>query len=134
VASYDWLVLATGSRPFVPPMRGADVPGVFVYRTIEDIHAIRARAHGAKSAAVIGGGLLGLEAAQALLNLGLAATVVERGPGLMARQLSPASAELLRRKVEELGVRVLLKRETLEARPHESGGLSIAFRDYEPLD
>ena len=134
IATYDWLVLATGSRPFVPPMRGTKVPGVFVYRTIEDIEAIRARAQGAKSAAVIGGGLLGLEAAQALLNLGLAATVIERGPGLMARQLSPAAADLLRRKVEELGVRVLLKSETLEARPREAGGLSIILRDYDSLD
>ena len=134
VAPYDRLVLATGSRPFVPPMRGSDAPGVFVYRTIEDIAAIRTYARGAKTAAVIGGGLLGLEAAQALLNLGLATTVIERAPGLMARQLTPASAELLRRKVGDLGVNVLLKRETLEARPREGGGVSVVFRDCEPLD
>ncbi len=133
-APYDRLVLATGSQPFVPPMRGSDLPGVFVYRTIDDVAAIRARASSARTAAVIGGGLLGLEAAQALVNLGLATTVIERAPGLMARQLTPDSADLLRRKVEELGVRVLLKRETLEAVPRAAGGVSIHFRDFEPLD
>ncbi len=134
IAPYDRLVLATGSRPWVPPMQGADTPGVFVYRTIEDIDAIRAYAQGKRHATVIGGGLLGLEAAQALLDLGLHATVIERGPGLMARQLTPASAELLRRKVEALGVRVLLHHDTAAARARDKGGLTLSFSAHEPID
>src|SRR5688572_24470387 len=68
---YDVLVLATGSAPFVPPIAGIDLPGVFVYRTIEDVEAIRAFAGASRRAAVIGGGLLGLEAAKAARDLGL---------------------------------------------------------------
>lgn len=83
--TYDTLVLATGSRPFVPPIHGVDTPSVFVYRTIEDVRAIRDYARQVRTAAVVGGGLLGLEAAQALLDLGLRVTVLERGPGLMTR-------------------------------------------------
>src|SRR5262249_15057500 len=71
IVAYDALVLATGSRPFVPPVPGHDLPGCFVYRTIDDLEAIRAAATGARVGAVIGGGLLGLEAANALLALGL---------------------------------------------------------------
>src|SRR4051812_31477423 len=74
--SYDRLVLATGSYPFVPPLPGRDAPGCFVYRTIEDLEAIRAYAAGRKTGIVIGGGLLGLEAANALKSLGLATHVV----------------------------------------------------------
>lgn len=109
---YDRLVLATGSRPFVPDIPGTDLPGVFVMRSIDDIEALRIRARTARTAAVLGGGLLGLEAAHALLKLGLRPVVLERGAGLMARQLTPAAAALLRQKVELLGVEVRLSQET----------------------
>jgi len=103
---YDALVLATGSRPFVPPIPGFDLPGCFVYRTIEDLEAIRSWAATARVGAVIGGGLLGLEAADALRRLGLTTNVVEFNPRLMAVQIDDAGGAILRRKIEALGVRV----------------------------
>jgi nitrite reductase (NADH) large subunit len=77
VVGYDTLVLATGSYPFVPPIPGNDLPGCFVYRTIEDLERIREAAAGRRVGAVVGGGLLGLEAAAALRNLGLDTRIVE---------------------------------------------------------
>ncbi|MDF3298879.1 nitrite reductase large subunit NirB [Streptomyces tropicalis] len=103
---YDALVLATGSYPFVPPVPGHDAPGCHVYRTIEDLEAIRADAAGARTGAVVGGGLLGLEAAGALTALDLTTHVVEFAPRLMALQVDDGGGRLLRRKIEELGVTV----------------------------
>ena len=103
---YDVLVLATGSRPFVPPVPGHDLDGCFVYRTVEDLQAIRDAAAGARSGVVVGGGLLGLEAANALLGLGLQTDVVEMAPRLMPLQLDAAGGAALVRHVEDLGVRV----------------------------
>lgn len=102
--SYDTLVLATGSYPFVPPVDGKDAEGCFVYRTIEDLHAIEAYAAGSRVGAVVGGGLLGLEAAGALKGLGLTTHVVEFAPRLMPVQVDPAGGEALRRTIEEMGV------------------------------
>nr|WP_229820095.1 nitrite reductase large subunit NirB [Streptomyces abikoensis] len=103
---YDTLVLATGSYPFVPPVPGHDADGCHVYRTLEDVAAIRADAARARTGAVIGGGLLGLEAAGALRALGLETHVVEFAPRLMALQIDDAGGALLRRKIEDLGVTV----------------------------
>ncbi|MFD7237304.1 nitrite reductase large subunit NirB [Streptomyces syringium] len=103
---YDALVLATGSYPFVPPVPGHDADGCHVYRTIEDVAAIRSRAAGARTGVVVGGGLLGLEAAGALRALGLRTHVVEFAPRLMALQIDDAGGAALRRKIEELGVSV----------------------------
>jgi nitrite reductase (NADH) large subunit len=103
---YDTLVLATGSYPFVPPVPGKDAEGCFVYRTIEDLLAIESYARGATSGAVVGGGLLGLEAAGALTGLGLATHVVEFAPRLMPVQVDDGGGAALRRKVEALGVSV----------------------------
>jgi nitrite reductase (NADH) large subunit len=105
---YDKLVLATGSSPFVPPVEGRDAPGCFVYRTIEDLEAIAAAASVATAGVgvVIGGGLLGLEAANALRNLGLETHVVEIAPRLMALQVDEAGGAILRRHIETLGVAV----------------------------
>lgn len=103
---YDELVLATGSYPFVPPVPGHDAPGCFVYRTLDDLDAIRAAAAGARTGVVIGGGLLGLEAANALRLLGLTTHVVELAPHLMAVQIDEGGGALLAGLVEELGVRV----------------------------
>ncbi|SEP52589.1 nitrite reductase large subunit NirB [Amycolatopsis saalfeldensis] len=108
--SYDALVLATGSRPFVPPVPGRDLPGVFVYRTIEDLDAIREAAsrpgRGRRSAMVIGGGLLGLEAAKALRDMGLSPHVVEMAPRLMPLQVDEGGGALLRRLIAQLDVTV----------------------------
>ncbi len=105
--SYDHLVLATGSSPFVPPIKGVDLDGVFVYRTIEDLQAIRDYSQTAKTAAVIGGGLLGLEAAKACHDLGLKTTVVERSPRLMPRQIDAGGGVILSHLIGNMGVKVL---------------------------
>jgi nitrite reductase (NADH) large subunit len=106
VMKYGRLVLATGSRPYVPPIEGADLPKVFVYRTIDDLTAIQNQALRSRTAAVIGGGLLGLEAARALQTLGAACAVVEYAPHLMPAQLDGDGAALLRSQIEKLGIRV----------------------------
>jgi nitrite reductase (NADH) large subunit len=103
---YDVLVLATGSYPFVPPFPGCDRAGCHVYRTLDDLEAIRRGAARAQIGAVVGGGLLGLEAAKALRDLGLETHVVEFAPRLMALQVDEAGGGMLRRKIEALGVRV----------------------------
>ena len=106
VFAYDALVLATGSYPFVPPVPGHDAEGCFVYRTIEDLEAIRAAADSARVGAVVGGGLLGLEAAGALRAMGLDTHVVEFAPRLMALQVDEGGGAVLRDKIQELGVTV----------------------------
>ncbi len=108
---YDALVLATGSYAFVPPVPGRDLPGCHVYRTLDDLDAIRASARrtldaGVPVGVVIGGGLLGLEAANALRSFGLRAHVVEMAPRLMAQQLDEAGGALLGRMIGELGITV----------------------------
>lgn len=102
---YDELVLATGSSAFVPPIPGVDLPGVFVYRTLADLDGIIGAAEGARRAAVIGGGLLGLEAAQALEHLGLETTIIERAEFPMPRQLNATAGEMITRRIEALGLR-----------------------------
>ncbi|HSZ72759.1 MAG TPA: FAD-dependent oxidoreductase, partial [Cytophagaceae bacterium] len=92
VISYDKLVMATGSAAFVPPIPGSEKDGVFVYRTIEDLDLIMDYSKKAKKGAVIGGGLLGLEAAKAVADLGLETHVIEFAPRLMPRQLDEAGA------------------------------------------
>ncbi|MFJ6698200.1 nitrite reductase large subunit NirB [Streptomyces sp. NPDC091272] len=106
VFPYDALVLATGSYPFVPPVPGHDADGCFVYRTIEDLEAIREAADSARTGAVVGGGLLGLEAAGALRAMGLDTHVVEFAPRLMALQVDEGGGAVLRDKIQELGVTV----------------------------
>nr|WP_315186565.1 nitrite reductase large subunit NirB [uncultured Flavobacterium sp.] len=114
---YDYLVLATGSAAFVPPIEGVDKEGVFVYRTIEDLDAIMAYAKkikqkGATEAAVLGGGLLGLEAAKAVRDLGLNPHVVEFAPRLMPRQLDKGASDMLQSKIEELNIGIHLNKST----------------------
>lgn len=109
---YDALVLATGSYAFVPPVPGRDLPSCHVYRTLDDLDAIRADAERARRSTatpvgvVIGGGLLGLEAANALRSFGLHAHVVEMAPRLMAQQLDEAGGALLGRMIGDLGITV----------------------------
>ncbi|SDJ47268.1 nitrite reductase (NADH) large subunit [Actinokineospora alba] len=110
--SYDVLVLATGSVPFVPPVPGRHLPGCHVYRTIDDLDAIRdsaaraAKGKGRGAAMVLGGGLLGLEAAKALRDMGLSPHVVELGPRLMPLQVDEGGGALLKRLIEGLDVTV----------------------------
>ncbi|EAQ66841.1 nitrite reductase [NAD(P)H], large subunit [Marinomonas sp. MED121] len=104
--SYDKLVLATGSYPFVPPIDGHKRANTFVYRTLEDLDAIRDCAKNAKVGTVVGGGLLGLEAANAIKNLGLETHVVEFAPRLMPVQLDEQGGNLLKSMIQELGVKV----------------------------
>ena len=112
--AYDALVLATGSAPFVPPVPGVQKDGIFVYRTIEDLEAMMAWGKRASRAVVIGGGLLGLEAAKATLDMGLETHVVEFAPRLMPRQLDSAGAAMLRQKMEALGIQIHLSMNTVE--------------------
>ncbi|GIX04883.1 MAG: hypothetical protein KatS3mg114_0752 [Planctomycetaceae bacterium] len=104
---YDELILATGSRPYVPPCPGVTRKGVFVFRTFADCAAIADHAQHARRAVVVGGGLLGLEAAYGLLAHQLEVTVLEKGPHVMMRQLDETGGKLLQRQLEALGVRVL---------------------------
>ena len=130
---YDIAVLATGSYPFVPPMPGVETRGVFVYRTIEDLQRIIAYAKHSKSAAVIGGGLLGLEAAKATYDLGLETHVVEFAPRLMPRQVDDAGSAILVKQIEALGVKVLLNRRT-ESIVGDDKVEGIRFVENDPLD
>lgn len=123
---YDTLVLATGSFPFVPPIPGRDRTGCHVYRTIDDLEAIRASASGARVGAVVGGGLLGLEAAKALRDLGLETHVVEFAPRLMALQVDDGGGGMLRRKIEALGVRVHTGKNTQEIVAGDEAGRPAA--------
>ncbi|MEV2276878.1 nitrite reductase large subunit NirB [Nocardiopsis sp. NPDC049922] len=118
---YDRLVLATGSTPFVPPIPGHDLPGCHVYRTIEDLDAITASAATARTGVVIGGGLLGLEAANALRLLGLKAHVVELAPHLMPAQIDEGAGALLKNLVTDLGVSVHTGTATTAIEPGPDG-------------
>ncbi|MEM7381536.1 MAG: nitrite reductase large subunit NirB, partial [Bacteroidota bacterium] len=112
--SYDYLVIATGSSPFVPAIEGVDKKGVFVYRTIEDLEDTMKYASELKGgkAAVLGGGLLGLEAAKAVKDMGLEPHVVEFAPRLMPRQLDEDGSTALQQKMNELGIQIHLNKAT----------------------
>ena len=124
--AYDHLVLATGSAPFVPPIEGADREGVFVYRTLDDLDRIGRWAEDVSTAAVVGGGLLGLEAADALRRLGLEVVLLEAAPHLMSRQLGAEAAALLEARVREMGVRSITGVRIRRIEPR-GGGLALAI-------
>ncbi len=131
---YDKLVLATGSYPFVPKVAGTEWQDCFVYRAIEDLEAIRVAAATAKVGTVIGGGLLGLEAAKALQDLGLKTHVVEFAPRLMAVQLDDSGGRLLRHKIEALGVSVHTSKATKEIVKGETCRHKLLFADGSALE
>jgi nitrite reductase (NADH) large subunit len=113
--SYDYLILATGSAAFVPPIPGVEKQGVFIYRTIEDLEMMTTHARHAKKGAVIGGGLLGLEAAKAMIDLGITDTqVIEFAPRLMPRQIDETGSHTLRTKLEALGLTIRTNTNTTE--------------------
>lgn len=136
---YDVLLIATGSRPFMPPIAGLHgpdgrlKPGVFGFRTIDDCNSMVAAAGEGKKAAVIGGGLLGLEAARGLLNHGCEVHVVHLAGHLMEQQLDPTGGAILKATMEGMGVKVHLRKATTEV----LGGERVAglkFKDGETLD
>jgi nitrite reductase (NADH) large subunit len=131
---YDRLVLATGSTPFVPPIPGRDRPGCFVYRTIEDLERIRSAGRDSRTGVVIGGGLLGLEAAKALKDLGLDTRVVEFAPRLMAVQLDEGGGRLLRAKIEALGVGVHTGKSTVDIVDGTQARHKLRFADGSELE
>ncbi|MEY4517886.1 MAG: hypothetical protein RLZZ499_485 [Cyanobacteriota bacterium] len=110
--NYDKLVLATGSYPFVPPIQGNDSPGTFVYRTIEDLENMEAWGKQSQVGVVVGGGLLGLECANALKSMGLETHVVEFAPRLMPVQIDETGGEVLKEKIQALGVQVHTSKST----------------------
>ncbi len=122
-ASYDRLLLATGSVPFIPPIPGADREGVFAYRTLDDVEKIQARAKNAARAIVIGGGLLGLEAARALAQIGLDVKVAHLVGRLMEMQCDDAAGDIVRRAFEKMGIGVLLDHAATEIIGREDGSV-----------
>jgi nitrite reductase (NADH) large subunit len=139
IAHYDVLLIATGSRAFLPPMEGAFRPdrtlrdGVFAFRTIDDCTAIIAAAKRSTRAAVIGGGLLGLEAARGLLNHGCEVHVVHLGASLMEAQLDGTGAAILKSAMEKMGVTIHLGKATT-AILGETNVTGLAFKDGGTLD
>ncbi|HEX2041587.1 MAG TPA: nitrite reductase large subunit NirB [Acidimicrobiales bacterium] len=130
---YDALVLATGSYPFVPPVPGKDLAGCFVYRTLDDLEAIRDHAGGCRVGAVVGGGLLGLEAANALRSLGLETHVVEFADRLMPVQVDEGGGSVLRRRIEDLGVHVHTGMATTEIAGEDGKVTGMRFREGDDL-
>ena len=141
VYDYDALVLATGSSAAVPPVAGSDLPGCFVYRTVDADTALRAWAHDRAAeldrpvrGAVVGGGLLGLEAAGALTAMGVDSTVVEFAPRLMPLQVDEGGGESLRRLIEQLGVTVRTSTATSKVKAGRNGRVArMDFTDGEKL-
>ena len=136
-AGYDRLLLATGSNPFMLPVPGAELEGVISFRDIADVDAMIRAANRYRHAVVIGGGLLGLEAANGLMKRGMDVTVVHIGPWLMERQLDEPAARLLQKSLEEKGMRFLLQKQTAEllSSPGERAGrvAAIKFADGEVI-
>jgi nitrite reductase (NADH) large subunit len=137
---YDALVLATGSYAFVPPVPGHDLPGCHVYRTLDDLDAIHAAvqlsldAGHTRAGVVVGGGLLGLEAANALRRFGMDPHVVEMAPRLMAQQLDEAGGALLRRMIAELGIAVHVGVGTTAIEPTGHGSMLVTLSDGTEVD
>ncbi|GAC1379503.1 MAG: nitrite reductase large subunit NirB [Aquirhabdus sp.] len=132
--SYDKLILATGSYPFVPPLPGKDRGDCLVYRTIDDLEAMKVSATRSKVGVVVGGGLLGLEAAKALKDLGLETHVVEFAPRLMAVQIDDGAGRILRSKIEALGVGIHLGKNTTEIVDGENCRHRMNFADGSHLE
>jgi nitrite reductase (NADH) large subunit len=132
--AYDVLILATGSYPFVPPIAGCEGNARLVYRTLDDLDAIRTAATGARRGVVVGGGLLGLEAANALKSLGLEAHVVEFAPRLMPVQLDAEGGAALRARIEALGVGVHTSRATQNVEAGEAYRYRMNFEGGECLE
>ncbi len=114
ITAYDKLIIATGSSPFILPVKGADKQGVTGFRDIHDCEVMIKTAESYKKAVVIGGGLLGLEAARGLIDLGMTVDVVHLMPHLMERQLDPTASQMLQRELESQGMNFLMEKQTEE--------------------
>ena len=132
---YDALVLATGSYPFVPPIPGKELDRCFVYRTLDDLDAIRAAANRTPTGVVVGGGLLGLEAANALRLIGMTPHVVEFAPRLMPQQVDEGGGAVLANLVTQLGLTVHTGVSTTAiAEDSADGSLSVTLSDGQTID
>ncbi len=129
-AEYDRLIMATGSNPFILPIPGKDLKGVLAYRDISDTNAMIEAATKYQHAVVIGGGLLGLEAANGLMKRGMSVTVVHVMPWLMERQLDKVAGQLLQKWLEERGMKFLMGAQTQELIPDKDGRvMAVKFKD-----
>ncbi|HYF50582.1 MAG TPA: nitrite reductase large subunit NirB [Planctomycetota bacterium] len=131
---YDQVIIATGSRPFVPPMEGFGGPGSFLFRTLDDCERIAEYAKSCKKAAVIGGGLLGLEAARGLLSHGVQVTVLEAAPQLMIAQLDADGGQILKATIEKVGIGVLLEKITARVVSENGRIQRLEFKDGSMLE
>jgi len=127
--AYDVVALTTGSYPFVPKIPGIGGSGVFVYRTIEDLEHIIEYGKTARRAAILGGGLLGLEAAKAAQDIGLETHIIECASRLMPRQIDDAASKILVQKIEDLGVTIHLDKMLDEVHPGTHGVQTLSFKD-----
>ena len=134
-ADYDRLLLCTGSNPFILPVPGKDLPGVLAYRDIADTQAMIDASQKYRRAVVIGGGLLGLEAANGLMRRGMEVSVVHVMPSLMERQLDAVAGSLLQKSLEERGLKFLMGAQTSELVGGGEGGRvsAIRFKDGSEL-
>jgi nitrite reductase (NADH) large subunit len=131
---YDHVIIATGSRPFVPPMEGFGAEGTFLFRTIDDCARIAEFAKNCQRATVIGGGLLGLEAARGLLSHGVDVTVLEAGPQLMMAQLDPEAGDMLLKTIEAMGIHVRCNTRTTKIARLGRRITHLEFRDKSTLE
>jgi len=129
VLSYDRLLLANGASPFVPPLPGADQVGVFTLRTLDDADALLSRIVPGATVVVVGGGLLGLEAARALAERGMRAVVIEFAGRLLPNQLDERSAEMLVEHLRSLGITALLDAETQQILSGDHGAAGVLLKD-----
>lgn len=134
IYAFDKMVLATGSYPFVPPIPGHERKGCYVYRTLADLDEIRDACAGGRTGVVVGGGLLGLEAANALRLLGLETHVIEFAPRLMPVQLDPVAGDMLKNKIESLGVKVHVDTATDKIVDGEGALHRMMFKDGTHLE
>jgi nitrite reductase (NADH) large subunit len=141
IENYDQLIIATGSVPYIPPLAGLTIadgqekPGVFAFRNLDDCQRIAKYAMGKGSAAVIGGGLLGLEAARGLQNFSLDVHVIQRGDSLMSQQLDRPAASILKKTLEQLGINVHVNKDTRRVTGDEHvTGLDFADGEHLPCD
>src|SRR5204863_2380427 len=131
---YDHVIIATGSRPFVPPLEGFGQPGTFLFRTLDDCERIAHYAKDCKKAAVIGGGLLGLEAARGLMSHGVEVTVLEAAPQLMIAQLDPEAGQILKTTMEAMGVQVFCDKITTKIVAEGGRITHLLFKDGSRLE
>lgn len=131
---YDYLIIATGSRPFVPPIDGFGAPGTFLFRTIDDCRGIASYAKDCRKAVVIGGGLLGLEAARGLMTHDLDVTVVEAAGHLMPAQLDPEAGQILKTTMEAMGLHVVTGKGTSKILSPDGRVSSVVFADGTSLE